>query len=153
VILDPLCPAWLYKLTVTICWLFVSKAISSLTTICPLGTVKLDLPPTVMAARGDGWMLETPARPLRGRAMEADVMGRSEPERGVGNLDNRVDFYERCTNVCKAVVFLGGLPGVEHANVDLPPKVLDMAMRSVGAPIDMWRVWRRVASLRTPPED
>jgi hypothetical protein len=34
-----------------------------------------------------------------------------------------------------------------------PPKVLEKAMRRVGAPMEMWRVWRRVASLRTEPED
>jgi hypothetical protein len=33
-----------------------------------------------------------------------------------------------------------------------PPKVLEIASLILGEPMDMCRVWRRVASFRTPPE-
>jgi hypothetical protein len=33
-----------------------------------------------------------------------------------------------------------------------PPKVLEIVILIFGAPTDMWRVWRSVASRRTPPE-
>jgi hypothetical protein len=88
-----------------------SKAISSLKTTCPFGTVKLDFPPTVMVASGEAWMPLTPAAPPVGRPMEPAVMGRSEP-----------------------------------------PKVLEIAILSLDVPTDRWRVCRRVASFRTPPE-
>jgi hypothetical protein len=107
--LFPLCPAILYKLTVNILWGFTSNAISSDVTTAPRGTVKLDFPPTVIAAIGeDGWRLLTPAALLAGSASEAAEMGRSD---------------------C--------------------PKVFEIVMRSLEAPMDMWRVWRRVAFLRT----
>jgi hypothetical protein len=77
--LFPLCPAALYKLTVNILWGLMAKEISSDVTTAPRGTVKVDFPPTVMAACGDdGWRPLTPAAPLAGRAMEAEEMGRSD---------------------------------------------------------------------------
>jgi len=79
VMLLPLWPGWLYRLTVSMLCGLTSKAISSLVTTSPLGTVKLLLPPTVMAARGEAWIPLTPAAPPTGRPTEPAVMGRSEP--------------------------------------------------------------------------
>jgi hypothetical protein len=77
--LDPLWPCWLYKLTVSILRGLTSNVISSLVTTWPRGTVKLLLPPTVIAAKGEACRPLTPAAPAAGMPTDPAVMGRSEP--------------------------------------------------------------------------